>query len=89
VTARERAREYGVAVRVTDLGDWGSAELRSEYDPSLREIRIHAGLASELVELAIAHELYHHREAIGEIALLPTRAAREAAADAYAREVTA
>ena len=39
--------------------------------------------------LAIGHELYHHREAIGEIPVLPTRAAREAAADAYARELKA
>jgi hypothetical protein len=36
------------------------------------------------VERAIAHELYHHREAIGEIPRIRDRAAREAAADAYA-----
>jgi hypothetical protein len=39
------------------------------------------------VERAIAHELYHHREAIGEIPRLRDRAAREAAADAYAESL--
>lgn len=89
MTARELAREYGVAVRFADLGDWGEHELRSEYDPARPEIRVHLRLAPELVPLAIGHELYHHREAIGEVRVLPTRAAREAAADAYARELTA
>jgi hypothetical protein len=36
------------------------------------------------IERAIAHELYHHREAIGEIPRLRDRDVREAAADAYA-----
>ncbi|HEX4014994.1 MAG TPA: hypothetical protein VHX17_14045 [Candidatus Cybelea sp.] len=89
MTVRERAGEYGVAVRFVDLGDWGESELRSEYDPALREIRVHFKLAPELIEFAIAHELYHHREAIGEIEVLPARAEREAAADAFAREMTA
>ena len=89
MSARELARKYGVAVRFADLGDWGEYELRSEYDPALPEIRVHLQLAPELVAFAIGHELYHHREAIGEVSLLPTRAAREAAADAYARELTA
>jgi hypothetical protein len=39
------------------------------------------------VELAIAHELYHHREAIGEIPRIAERAAREAAADAFAKRL--
>ena len=89
MTPRELAREYGVAVRFADLGDWGEHELRSEYDPALPEIRVHLRLAPGLVGAAIGHELYHHREAIGEVAVLPTRAAREAAADAYARELAA
>ena len=38
-----------------------------------------------LVDFAIAHELYHHRERLGEIARLPTLRLRERAADAYAR----
>ncbi|HEY2475476.1 MAG TPA: hypothetical protein VGI19_11820 [Candidatus Cybelea sp.] len=89
MTARELARQYGVPIRVADLGDWGEHELRSEYDPALPEIRVHLRLAPELVAFAIGHELYHHLEAIGEVSMLPTRAAREAAADAYARELTA
>lgn len=87
MTAQERAGEYAVAVRFVDLGDWGDHELRSEYNPRPPEIRVHSRLAPELVALAIGHELYHHREAIGEVPLLPTRAQREAAADAYAHEL--
>jgi hypothetical protein len=80
---------YAVRVRFADLGDWGDAELRAEYDPDEPEIRVHKRLARELVSFAIAHELYHHREAIGEITTLPNREAREAAADAFARELVA
>jgi len=76
--------QYGVRVRFADLGDWGESELRSEYDPEVPEIRLNNRLALELVPFAIAHELYHHREAIGEIVTLRDRSAREAAADAYA-----
>ncbi len=36
------------------------------------------------IDHAIAHELYHHREAIGEVARIAGRAARERAADAFA-----
>ena len=36
------------------------------------------------IDRAVAHELYHHREAIGEIPRIQNRAAREAAADAFA-----
>jgi hypothetical protein len=89
-----RARAYGVAIRFADLGDWGTVELRSEYDPRRREIRLNARVAERLnatelgkfVVLAIAHELYHHRERIGEIPVLRDATARERAADAYARE---
>jgi hypothetical protein len=42
----------------------------------------------DAVDRAIAHELYHHREAIGEVPRLADRAAREAAADAYADTLT-
>jgi hypothetical protein len=89
------ARSYGVAVGFADLGDWGSAELRSEYDPKGPAIRINARVAArvpvgalgEFVLLAIGHELYHHRERIGEIAVVGDRARRERAADRYAREL--
>ena len=95
MNAFERARSYGVSVLFDDLGDWGGSELRSEYDPHRREIRINVRLANKLsgraldefIELAVGHELYHHREAIGEIAKLPERGAREAAADAFARDL--
>ncbi len=80
-------RAHGIRVRFADLGDWGRSELRAEYDPGAREIRIHRGLAPALVARAIAHELYHHRESIGEIAVLPSRAQREAAAEEYARRL--
>jgi hypothetical protein len=39
------------------------------------------------IEHAIAHELYHHREAVGEIARIADRAARERAADAFADDL--
>jgi hypothetical protein len=93
MSAFDRAREYGVTILFDDLGDWGSAELRSEYDPRRREIRINSRIVAKLcgreldsfVELCVGHELYHHREAIGEIERLDAHAEREAAADAFAR----
>ena len=77
--------EYGVAVRFGELGSWGGdVELRSEYDPGVPEIVVNRHTATHLVAQAIAHELYHHKEAIGDVARLSTRAERESAADAYA-----
>ena len=89
MTALELARCYGVNVRFADLGDWGDAELRSEYDPTTPEIRLNVRYAAalspaelgEFVALAVGHELYHHREAIAEMPVLRDRRAREAAAD--------
>lgn len=91
--ALKLAREYGIRVFFADLGDWGVDELRSEYDPAGPEIRVNVRIAEtlsneelgEFVTLCVGHELYHHREAIGEIAPLPERRAREIAADAFAR----
>lgn len=91
--ALARARAYGVTVRFADLGDWGDGELRSEYDPRLPEIRLNVRVAEALsVELlgefvvhAVGHELYHHRERIGEVPPIRDRRAREAAADEFAR----
>jgi len=88
-----QARAYGVGVRFKDLGDWGCAQLRSEYDPAVPEIRLNVRYAAtlspaeldEFIALAVGHELYHHRERIGEIAVLPNRRARESAACAFAR----
>lgn len=87
------ARKYDVSIRFADLGDWGLDELRSEYDPNVPEIRLNVRVAEQLtpaelgdfVTLAIGHELYHHRERVGEIVVIPNRAAREHAADDYAR----
>lgn len=95
MSARALARSYGVGVRFADLGNWGSVELRSEYDPSVPEIRINRRIAErlrgrtlrEFVESAIGHELYHHREHVGEIATIAGRAARESAADRFARVI--
>lgn len=91
------ARAYGLRVEIADLGDWGRGTLVAEYEPAGPAIRVNrravAALAPEqaraLVAEAIAHELYHHRERLGEVPRLPTRAAREAAATAYARTLCA
>ena len=85
---RAAARSYGIAIELADLGSWGEAALVSEYDPDGPVIRINtrsipAGsscLVREHIDRAVAHELYHHREAIGEVDRLPDRAARERAA---------
>jgi hypothetical protein len=90
-----QACSYGVAVRFADLGDWGRDELRAEYDPAIPEIRLNVRVAAalpfdelgEFVALAIGHELYHHRECIGEIAVIGDRRARESAAAAFARDL--
>jgi hypothetical protein len=87
------AAAYGVAVCFADLGDWGEHELRSEYDAAVPEIRLNIRVAAKLtthelgefVALAVGHELYHHRERIGEVAVLGDRAARESAASEFAR----
>jgi hypothetical protein len=79
---RAVAAAYGLRIERADLGDWGTARLIAEYDPAGPTIRV--DLCVRDVERAVAHELYHHREAIGEIVRLKDRAARERAADAYA-----
>ena len=91
------AREYGVAIAYADLGDWGVDELRSEYDPQGPVIRINMRVIEnlpveeigEFITFAIGHELYHHREARGEIERLADHKAREIAANAFARELLA
>lgn len=76
-------------VEVADLGDWGFARLIAEYDPDGPTIRVNRReLERTDLERALAHELYHHREAIGEVARLPRRADRERAADAFAASLT-
>ncbi|HTV91863.1 MAG TPA: hypothetical protein VMG98_04015 [Verrucomicrobiae bacterium] len=96
-SALEMARAYGVAVEYADLGDWGRAELRSEYDPQGPVIRINSRCTARLdgterddfVARCIFHELYHHREAVGDVRRQQSRRAREDAADAYARAMLA
>jgi hypothetical protein len=92
---RVLAAEYGVRIELEDLGDWNDTKLIAEYDPAGPVIRLNertlphgsSCLVREHIDRAIAHELYHHREAIGEAPRLPDRAARERAADAYADEL--
>lgn len=94
-TALKLAREYGVQVRFADLGDWGVDELRSEYDPAGPTIRINIRVAEpmtpaelgEFVAFSVGHELYHHREAIGEIERLTERKDREIAANEFSRKL--
>jgi hypothetical protein len=89
------AAAYKVAIELTDLGAWGTTTLVAEYDPSGPVIRVNeraipsgsSCAAREHIDRAIAHELYHHREAIGEIPRLRSRIERERAADAFADAV--
>ena len=93
--ALKLAREYGINIVFADLGDWGVDELRSEYDPSGPTIRINSRVAEqmtpaelgEFVVISVGHELYHHREAIGEIPRLDERKDREIAANDFARRL--
>jgi hypothetical protein len=84
---RRIAAAYGVRVESADLGDWASVTLVAEYDPDGPVIRVNERALSAAIEHAIAHELYHHREAIGEVARIADRVARERAADAFADEL--
>jgi hypothetical protein len=83
------AAAYGVRVELADLGDWAAVTLVAEYDPDGPVIRVNERPLPPraAVDHAIAHELYHHREAIGEVARTADRAARERAADAFADEL--
>lgn len=90
-----RARQLGLRIEIVELGTWGG--VHAEYDAHGRVIRVHAGRMRELhggqrrrfFVRAIAHELYHHLEAIGAIERLRTYAQREAAADDFARAAAA
>lgn len=94
-TALKLARDYGITVAFADLGDWGVDELRSEYDPQGPTIRINSRVAEqmtpaelgEFIVIAVGHELYHHREQIGEISRLEERRDREIAANEFARRL--
>ena len=81
----------GIAVVLEDLGDWGDAELRSEFDPDGPVIRINSRIACALhddekdrfIAACIKHELYHYGEAVGTVPKLRTRREREAAASGW------
>jgi hypothetical protein len=85
---RTVAREQGIAIELADLGSWGDATLVSEYDPDGPVIRINTRAiplgsscaVREHIDRAVAHELYHHNEALGAVFRLPSRKARERAA---------
>lgn len=87
------AKQYGVEIEYADLGEWGIDELRSEYDPDGPVIRINKRILEQLppaeigdfIVFAVGHELYHHREHLGEVEVRGDRAARESAANAFAR----
>jgi len=89
------AREYEIEIEYADLGEWGIDELRSEYDPDGPTIRINkrvieqlpAGDIGDFIAFAVGHELYHHREHRGEVTRLSSRAARETAANEFARSL--
>jgi hypothetical protein len=93
----ETAHRYGVEIEYADLGEWGVDELRSEYDPEGPVIRVNKRVIENLplaeigdfIAFCVAHELYHHREHRGEVARLTDRAARESAANDYARKLLA
>lgn len=87
----------GLKLEFADLGDWGTCELRSEYDPNDGAIRVNARFFKTLratertrfAALAIGHELYHHYEHCGWIGVLRNRSERERAADEFARALVA
>jgi hypothetical protein len=93
----ELAKRYGIDIEYADLGDWGLNELRSEYDPQGPVIRINKRIIETLpvaeigafITFAVAHEIYHHREHCGEVERLGDRAARETAANQFARALLA
>ena len=87
---RAAARLAGLAIELADLGDWGSTTLVAEYDPAGPLVRVNVRALPEPaairahVDRAIAHELYHHAEAIGTVERRPARREREGAAAAAA-----
>jgi len=93
----ELAKRYGVEIEYADLGEWGVDEFRSEYDPEGPVIRVNKRVIENLpvseigdfIAFSVAHEIYHHREHRGEIPHLLDRAARETAANDFARKLLA
>jgi hypothetical protein len=88
-----QARALGARIEVAHLGPCCAPALLAEYDARCRTIRLNAAVMARLrgrerrrfVVRAIAHELYHHLEAIGAVRMQSTRAQREASAERFAR----
>lgn len=91
----ELAKKYNIEIFYDDLGEWGVDELRSEYDPEGPAIRLNKRVIENLplceigdfLAFCVAHELYHHREHLGEVPCLRDRASRETAANDFARRL--
>ncbi|HUY40987.1 MAG TPA: hypothetical protein VMV82_05410 [Candidatus Dormibacteraeota bacterium] len=90
---RAARRHYGLRIEIVDLGAWAERGLNAEYDGRGPTIRVnarrmdalHGSARRRFFVRAVAHELYHHLEAIGAVARMRPRAERECAADAFAR----
>lgn len=91
MSVARRVRACGVRVEAADLGAWGG--VLAEYDARARTIRVSAGHLRSLAPRArrrwlmhaVAHELYHHLERIGEAPQRESYARRERAAERFAR----
>ena len=94
MTARGLARRFGMSVEIADLGLWWPAVLCSEYDAKERVARVNARLLrclpvvahDRFMNLAIAHELYHHLRTRRN---KPERCTEERAATSFAERLTA
>lgn len=91
------ARRLGVRVEIADLGAWGDSALNAEYDPHGPTIRVNVRRLREMapfrrrefVAHAVGHELFHHLEATGAAPRPRKSAARERAAEAFAKTLAA
>lgn len=87
------ARALGARIEVADFGVWSGAALLAEYDARSRTIRINRRSLQALcvksrrrfLVRAIAHELYHHLEALGAVECASTRRERERNAERFAQ----
>ncbi len=71
----------GPVIRVNERALWRILRRAEDDNERAGDVRRHA------IDHAIAHELYHHREAIGEVGRIANRNARERAADAFADDL--
>lgn len=91
----ELAHGYGIDIALSDLGAAAERVRIAEYEPEGPTIRINTRALERaadpiaLARRAVAHELYHHRERLGEVERFPDRSDRERAADDFACELLA